>query len=298
MKPGNVSIYYNPEWGYIIASGTTMKDTIIGVVVDPVDTKKADVSEQELGEAVLAGLEKSRAALPVEREQVEKFHFWHVTGIRNFAAFSKKFQCVEAEEEKKALKLVRLKRESDGSYVRIKNDAGIEVPVSSLPKRIGQLVCYLFQQEEESSPKDGEKAAFLSINQNRVEYSLPSEDFIDAGDGHTDAYQIYRSEKDEGSYIAFFIDNGYSKISRRGIKKRWKQIYGRMKEYHFEWKEEGLLRAAASAKADKSNINAYFYQDGEDLLEILTEISNNIAEEQQMEIGKEMKRIVESVSIT
>ncbi len=78
----------------------------------------------------------------------------------------------------------------------------------------------------------------------------------------------------------------------------WEQIYGRIKEYHFEIKEEGLLKAVAAAKAAQSNIYSYFYQDGEDLLEVLTEVSTHIPKNQQVEIEKEIKRVVDSVSVS
>lgn len=138
MKLGSVFVYYNPKWGYIIASDTTIKDSVMRVTINPVHTEKIDITEKQLGKAVIIGLEKSRKAMPVERKNIKDFKFWQISGIKGFAAFSKKFKCVEVTEKDKMLKLRRLERESDGSYSWIKNDNGVELPVSASDECIGQ----------------------------------------------------------------------------------------------------------------------------------------------------------------
>lgn len=151
---------------------------------------------------------------------------------------------------------------------------------------------------DETAHQEEEKTvSFQSINENKVIYKCPSDDFIDIGDGHTDAYQIYVNESDPQSQIAFLIDNGYSEISKQGVRKRWKQIYGKLKDYCFEEKKEDVLQIVVRAKTEQAVVKSYFYQDGEDLLEVLTEISNNIPETRKLELEKEINSIIESVSI-
>lgn len=75
------------------------------------------------------------------------------------------------------------------------------------------------------------------------------------------------------------------------------RIINNSREYHFEEKNGDLLKILVSAKTRQSNVRAYFYQDGEDLLEVLTEISNNIPEIQRLEIEKEINDIIDSISI-
>lgn len=147
-RAGHATIYYNPKWGYIIASETTLKDSVAWVTMNPVDTRKPDVAEKQLGEAILAALCKSRVAAPIERREIEGFKFWQVTGIKGFAAFSKKFQCVEVKENGDMLKLEKLKRESDGSYSWIKNEKGIELPMSCTEESIGQSVYHILHSNE------------------------------------------------------------------------------------------------------------------------------------------------------
>lgn len=297
MKLGSVFVYYNPEWGYIIAADTTIKDSVMRVTINPVHTEKIDITKEQLGKSVFAGLEKSRKAMPVERKDIKDFKFWQITGIKGFATFSKKFKCVEVLEKEKMLKIRRLIRQSDGSYSWIKDDKGIEIFISESEEHIGQLVYNMFYLDENNETKERNTVFFQSVNENKVIYKRPSDNFIDIGDGHTDAYQIYKNENDQKSYIAFLIDNGYSEISNDGIQKRWEQIYGKIKEYHFEEKNGELLKILVSAKTRQSNVRAYFYQDGEDLLEVLTEISNNIPEIQRLEIEKEINDIIDSISI-
>ena len=52
------------------------------------------------------GLDKSRKALPIERSDIKDFKFWQITGIKGFAAFSKKFQCIDICETEKSIKLL------------------------------------------------------------------------------------------------------------------------------------------------------------------------------------------------
>ena len=235
VKPAMVHIYYNSQWGYIVASSTKLKDSVMNVTMEPVLTEKNDITPSQLGKTVLEGLEKSGKAEPVGREELKGFHFWQISGIKGFAAFSKRFKCVEAAE-----------------------------------------------------------------NDNTVAYQLPSGDFVDRGDGHTDAYQIYEYESEEGSHslIAFMIDNGYSEVSSQGIKKLWEQIYGNVEEYRFEEQENTLYKVMACARTKQGDVRSYFFQDGEDLLEVFVEINNGFSAEQREKIEKEVKRVMDSITIT
>lgn len=147
-RAGYVTIYYNPEWGYIITSETTLKESVVWVTMDPVDIREPDVIEKELGEAIFAALYKSRMAMPIERSEIEGFKFWQVTGIKGFAAFSKKFRCVEVKEKEDMLKIEKLKRESDGSYSWIQDERGIELPMSCTEESIGKSVYHILHLDE------------------------------------------------------------------------------------------------------------------------------------------------------
>ncbi len=297
MEFGSVFLYYNPQWGYIIAPDTTIADTIMRVTIEPVSTEKVDITAEQLGKAIFAGLEKSRKSVPVEREEIKKFKFWQISGIKSFAAFSKKFRCIEVIEQENGYKLARLKRDSDGSFSWIKNDMATVLPLDFSEEYMGKLLYNLLDVEKISHEEEKDLAWFQSLNGNKVIFNRPSDDFMDIGDGHTDAYQIYINKNDEKSYIAFLIDNGYPEINSQGIESCWKQMHGYLEEYNFEEIKDGLLKIIVSAKTAQSNIKSYFYQDGEDLLEVLTEISTNISGETQINIMKEINNIIESIKI-
>lgn len=297
MEFGSAFLYYNPQWGYIIASDTTIADSIMRVTIEPVNTEKANITAEQLGKAIFAGLEKSRTALPVEREEIKNFKFWQISGIKSFAAFSKKFRCVEVIEQEDAYKLARLKRDSDGSFSWIKNDLETVLPLDSSEEYMGQLLYNLLDIEEINHEVKKDLAWFQSVNENKVIFNRPSDDFIDIDDGHTDAYQIYINQNDDKSYIAFLINNGYMEINSQGIERRWKQIYGYLEDYNFEESKDGLLKIIVSAKTARSYIKSYFFQDGEDLLEVLTEVSTNISEDKQLNLMGEMKRTIDSIKI-
>lgn len=300
VKPAMVHIYYNSQWGYIVASSTKLQDSVMNVTMEPVLTEKNDIMPSQLGKTVLEGLEKSRKAEPVGREELKGFQFWQISGIKGFAAFSKRFKCVEAAENDNVLKVQRMIRDSDGGYIWIKNNPGVELPLSTSYEQIGQTVWNLLHDEETDSQNEEQTASFQTLNDNTVAYQLPSDDFVDRGDGHTDAYQIYEYGSEEGSYslIAFMIDNGYSEVSSQGIKKRWEQICGNVEEYRFEEQENTLYKVMASARTKQGDVRSCFFQDGEDLLEVFVEINNGFSAQQREKIEKEVKRVMDSITIT
>ena len=67
----------------------------------------------------------------------------------------------------------------------------VELPLSTSYEQIGQTIWNLLHDEETDSQNEEQTASFQTLNANTVAYQLPSDDFVDRGDGHTDAYQIY-----------------------------------------------------------------------------------------------------------
>lgn len=149
MQFGSVVLYYNNNKGFIIGSESPVKGSIIRTIVHPVSVKKGTISDNELGNAILEGLDKSRTALPTEQ--------------------------------------------------------------------IGITVKDMLSQK--SAVQSNKLLTFNTIFGNLVKYVRPNDDFIDIGDGHTDAYQIYAYEKDDRNFIAFLIDSGYLDYTENAIKK-------------------------------------------------------------------------------
>ena len=297
----SVAVYYNAEKGYILTAFARVKDAAFYKAIPPADTLKSDVSAEELGKAVLAGLNRSKNAKPVESGAFSDYKFWQMSGLKGFSAFSKKYRNVNVSLNGNLCKADRLKRHSDGGYVQAKDENGREVSLTVSKKDIGQAVLDLLRLElpDDLSESLGEKesASFQTVNGSTVTYKRPSDAFADAGDGHTDAYQVYEYAEDRKSHIAFLIDNGYSEISGKGIRERWEQQYGRLQNYRYQEPENGPCKAIAGAAAQGAVLKSCFYRDGEEYLELTAQIGSELPQREKEKFRRELKRVADSVTI-
>lgn len=296
MQFGSVVLYYNNNKGFIIGSESPVKGSIIRTIVHPVSVKKGTISDNELGNAILEGLDKSRTALPTERSDIKDFKFWQITGIKGFAAFSKKFQCIDICETEKSIKLLKMIRDDDGGYSYPEDNSYIEIPLHATAEQIGITVKDMLSQK--SAVQSNKLLTFNTIFGNLVKYVRPNDDFIDIGDGHTDAYQIYAYEKDDRNFIAFLIDSGYLDYTENAIKKRWRETYGELEKFEYRKVYERPLEIEIYGKNETTTIVSNLYQDGDGMIEILTELNDSLlSKEEQEKIEEEFKRIIDSVSI-
>ncbi len=296
MKYGTISVYFSEDFGYILASYTTLKGSVAKVVMNPVDVKENGISEVEIGIAIKKAVQKSCEASPIERNEIKDFKFWQITGVKSFAAFSKKHQCVKIKQKESYYELIACHREKDGSYVEPKNCKPEQIHLTASEKQLGLTVKHMLSCN--AKREDYSIFSFQTLNENTVSYSRPADDFQDMGDGHTDAYQIFTHEEHNKNYIAFLIDNKYSEISEEGVKSRWKQLYGELSEYQYEEINNKQLKIMVRAKTKEVKLNSYFYQDGEDLLEVLAEIDIvDTPKELQSEINIELENVIDSIKI-
>ncbi len=298
----SVAVYYHAEKGYIITSHARVKDAAFYKAMPPVGTLESNVSAEELGKVILAGLKRSKNAKPVDSGAFPDYKFWQISGIKGFSAFSKKYRNVDVALCGKSFKAVRLKRVSDGGYVWAKDENGREVSVTVSGKDIGKAVLSLLQLELpddfRETPGKEELASFQTVHGSAVTYKRPSDAYTDAGDGHTDAYQVYAYEEDQESCIAFLIDSGYAQISSRGVRERWEQQYGSLKSYRYREPENGIWKAIVSAVTEKVFLKSYFCQDGEDHLELMAQIGSELSAREKEQFRREFKRVADSVEIT
>lgn len=140
-------------------------------------------------------------------------------------------------------------------------------------KELGIKVMEMFQL-----PEQAPKAVFNEFetaNGSTVKYRMNIDGFVDAGDGHTDAYQVFQHENDENTFLAFMIDSGYQDINEDAIKSCWEKRYGNIEEYEFQRIHSGHIEIMASAKTKNAYIRSYFYRDAEDWLELSVYISED-----------------------
>ena len=297
MIKGSISIYYNSEWGYIVVADTTLYDSVMRVTIPPIMTENNNATELCLGKMALEALERSRNAMPVMEEEIADFNFWQVSGIKGFSAFSKRFQCVEVEEQETVYHVEQLIRERNGSYVWDESADGINLDLDCTEEQMGRVIYKMFHEEILSDAGRSDTVSFETVNHQTIQFVHPPDQFQDVGDGNTDAYQIYTYQDDEKTYIAFLIDNGYAQVNQQGILKRWKQIYGNVQDFHFVKNTEGVIKYVATAKTQETIIKSYFCKDGDGWLEILLEINNQFSIEHKTQVIEYMEEMIKTIKI-
>lgn len=291
-----MTLYYNSDRGYILAPETTIRGSIIHIAMNPVMVENANITQEILGKKILEGLKKSQESEPVNRSEIKDFKFWQVSGIKGFSAFSKKFKCIDITEEDEKLYITKLIRENDGSYSFPNKECTIKLRSDISRAELGKKIFELFKADKNDI--NYESMSFLSLNEKRINYIRPTDDFEDIGDGHTDAYQIYTYENNDKNYIAFLIDNGYSDFSESAIKQRWQQLYGTMLEFNFKKVINMPEKIQVSGKTKNEIVISHIYQDGEGMLEVLYEIDLiNTSEKEKEELKKEFEKVVSSIKI-
>ena len=290
-----MNVYYNSNFGCLVCPETRMGNTPMRVVIDPVTVLGSGFTASALGEALLNALERSRTAPPVPRVDLGAGRFWQVTGIKGFAAFSRKFQCVRIDARGPVLEIVKLIRNTDGGYIEPVNQPPLKVPTGIPAAQLGETVLSLFSSGPESS--DNETLFFETVHGSVVTYRRPSDAFQDCGDGHTDAYQVFALEDAPGSHIAFLIDSGYHDLSKAAVQERWQEQYGPLSEFRFRRRWKLPLIASMQGRAAEAEVISHIYQDGEGTLEILACIEHLLPLETQETVRAEYQMLIRSIAI-
>lgn len=290
-----MNVYYNSSFGCLVCPETRMGNTPMRVVIDPVAVLGSGFTAAALGEALLNALERSRTAPPVPRVDLGVGRFWQVTGIKDFAAFSRKFQCVRIDARGPVLKIVKLIRDTDGGYIEPVNQPPLKVPTGIPAAQLGETVLSLFSSGPESSAN--ETLSFETVHGSVVTYRRPSDAFQDCGDGHTDAYQVFALEDAPGSHIAFLIDSGYHDLSKAAVQERWQEQYGPLSEFRFRRRRKLPLIASMQGRGAEAEVISHIYQDGEGTLEILACIEHLLPLETQETVRAEYQMLIRSIAI-
>ena len=290
-----MDVYYNADFGCIVCPQTTVGNTPMRVVIEPVAVLRKGFTETALGEAILAALERSRTAPPVPRVDMGAGRFWQVTGIRGFGAFSRKFQCVDLQERGPFLEAFKLIRESDGGYVWPENQPPLEIPADTPAAQMGAEILSLFSPGLEIPAH--ETLSFETIHGGIISYRRPSDAFADCGDGHTDAYQVFTLEDAPRSHIAFLIDSGYQELSKAAVLEKWQEQYGPLSAFRFQRRRKPPTLASMQGKTAKAEIASQVYRDGEGTMEVLCLIEQALSPEAREAMRAEYQAVIRSIAV-
>ena len=290
-----MNVYYNSSFGCLVCPETRMGNTPMRVVIEPVTLLDGGFTAAALGEALLSALERSRTALPVPRVDLGAGRFWQVTGIRGFAAFSRKFQCVRIDAKGPILKIAKLIRDTDGGYIEPVGQPPLEIPADAPTAQLGEAVLSLFSPGLESPAN--ETLSFETVHGSVVTYRRPSDAFLDCRDGHTDAYQIFTLADASRSHIAFLIDSGYETLSKAAVLARWQAQYGAFSEFRFQRRRKPPLMASMRGMTAEAEIVSHVYQDREGTLEVLSLIEHALPPETRGTAQVEYQTVIRSITV-
>ena len=290
-----MNVYYNSSFGCLVCPETRMGNTPMRVVIDPVTVLDSGFTAAALGEALLNALERSRTAPPVPRVDLGAGRFWQVTGIKGYAAFSRKFQCVRINARGPILEIVKLIRDTDGGYIEPVGQLPLEIPADAPAAQLGETVLSLFSPGLESLAN--ETLSFETVHGSAVSYRRPSDAFLDCGDGHTDAYQVFTLADTPKSHIAFLIDSGYKTLRKAAVLGRWQAQYGILSEFRFQRRRKPPLMASVRGSTAKAEIISHIYQDGDGMLEVLSLVEHALLPEAREAARAENQAVIRTITV-
>ena len=95
-----ISIYNNPQRGYVFCASTTILNKKLHTNVRPIIMLPLEeISEENIGKCIRETIELAKNARPVDSEKEELYKFWKDAGYKTFGRFSKEHICIELEEK-------------------------------------------------------------------------------------------------------------------------------------------------------------------------------------------------------
>lgn len=246
MKKTQVAIYYNDEKGYLFFPFGVLKNGP-RIIINPAIKENKDISTLEIGDKIVQCLEVSKNALPLEKSEFNKNLALEISGTKSQTKFNNLYKYLLCEE--KDHKLFLIDKEEKKEYVFEKED------IIGLGNQVSKIL------SQGMNSNDSDSLVLKTVNENTVIYTRPSFDFEDAGNGHTDAYQIYTYNSNDKNYIAFLIDNGYTGFTESAIKQRWNQMYGKLIEFEFVSDMPKKIQVRGKTKSEM--IISHIFQDGD-----------------------------------
>ena len=294
-----VGIYYDLRFGYIIVSGVMAEDIDAWLAMEPAITKSCEVTSMELGEEIEESLLKSKNAPMLKGSKLPEYEYWHVSGIKDFVAFGRKFQGVRIKGEDGVLKVVKMVKGKSGIFIYPKPEENkeIQLRLDTPAEELGRIVKDLFSEETGSNIKN-DNASFITQSENKVTYKYPSESFEDIGDGGGDMHQAFVYEGDEDSYLAFLDTGKCTGLTRDEIEAYWEEAYGKLEEFDYEEKFGNVVKGVITRRTKKSKLIANLYQDGDFIMEVIAVINRSLDYEKQIEIEKDLKQVMDSITVT
>lgn len=290
-----IDIYYNSKFGYIIASDAKVKNSIIHTVIEPVIVAEPQITKFELTKYIEEAFIKSEFCELVDKSQVGNYKFWHITDVKSFSVFSKRFKALEIKKDGNIYEIIAMVREKNGGYVPSKEENDrIVLELSNDLEVLSEKIIELLNCISKNQKK---YESFITLGGNKVSYIISDDEYENLGDGKTDAYQIYKKKNDD-DYICFLIDNGYIDFSEKEIKNKWERMYGKLNSFICKDINNNIIIKIIKGSTDFSEYISYIFLDGIQTFELLIKVnllnySHEIIEEKK----QDYERFINSLKI-
>ena len=108
-----------------------------------------------------------------------------------------------------------------------------------------------------------------------MRFKMPPDDYINVGDAHTDAHQVFEHAENSNVYFGFIYGTDYDPLDSATVKEIWERYYGNLLKFDFAQVEEGPFSYIAKAEVKDKIIRALFFMDGEIWNEFLLHINKS-----------------------
>ena len=202
------------------------------------------------------------------------------SGIKSTHKFSKMYRCIHLSKSPNGYEIQEWFRNPRyGSYQQPDDTNAVHLSLGASAIGFGQAIrdCLAVKHE----PTELHIMEFQLFDGRTMRFKMPPDDYINVGDAHTDAHQVFEYAENSNVYFGFIYGTNYDPLDSATVKEIWERYHGSVLKFDFARVEEGPFSYIAKAEGKDKIIRALFFMDGGIWNEFLLHIdTSNLAKKQ------------------
>lgn len=281
MRNKAITVYFNKSSGYLFVPQAFLIKNGLRIDIDPVNKVDTQASCSELGMNILNTMKISEEALPVAEKNRDVLR--KASGIKSFQKFSEIFRCIMIEKSENFEICEWIRDNTYGVFMPSKTQKILKLSLDSTPEELGNALLRCLADDHSTEITDEWKINLF--NGAALYYKAPSDSFLNVGDAHTDAYQVYEYDYLDGreASMGFYYAAKYEPLNAESVKKRWEKYYGKLLSFEFLPINHAVFKYIAKAETETNIISSCFFQDNEVWCEFLLDVNKSKLSPQQIE---------------